>query len=183
MNNCINRLLLTVLLVPISGCSNHEQQAADDMTLRDFEQLVINGYIEPYKTGDTERWMEIFADDAVGMHNTLPALEGKQAIRQFAELVHSSFDIEQLDVTVDSVIREGTGRLPAAIIQPVLFSRAGMLKLRRNPGKANMYYCGNVKATAPGRSFWIWVTTTRHDPDDRPAQVSSRVFFFQPVKR
>ena len=107
MNNCLNRLLLTVFLVPISGCSNHEQQAADDMTLRDFEQLVINDYIEPYKTGDTERWMEIFADDAVGMHNTLPALEGKQAIRKFAEVVHSTFDIEQLDVTVDSVIREG----------------------------------------------------------------------------
>ncbi len=107
MNNSFNILLLTVLLVPVTGCSNHEQQAADDMTLRDFEQLVINGYIEPYKTGDTERWMDIFADDAVGMHNTLPALEGKQAIRQFAEVVHSSFDIGQLDVTVDSVIREG----------------------------------------------------------------------------
>ena len=107
MKNCFNMLLITIFLFLISGCSNREQQAVDDMTLPDFEQLVINGYIEPYKTGDTERWMEIFADDAVGMHNTLPALEGKQAIRQFAEVVHSSFNIEQLDVTVDSVIMEG----------------------------------------------------------------------------
>ena len=107
MNNRFNILLVTILLFLIAGCSDHEQQAVDEMTLADFEQLVINGYIEPYKSGDTERWMEIFADDAVGMHNTLPALEGKQAIRQFAEVVHSSFNIEQLDVTVDSVIREG----------------------------------------------------------------------------
>ena len=107
MNNCFNMLLITIFLFLITGCSNHEQQAVDEMTLPDFEQLVINGYIEPYKTGDTERWLEIFADDAVGMHNTLPALEGKQAIRQFAEVVHSSFNIEQLDVTVDSVTKEG----------------------------------------------------------------------------
>ena len=107
MKNCFNMLLITIFLFLITGCSNREQQAVDDMTLPDFEQLVINGYIEPYKTGDTERWMEIFADDAVGMHNTLPALEGKQAIRQFAEVVHSSFNIEQLDMTVDSVIMEG----------------------------------------------------------------------------
>ncbi len=107
MNNCAIMLLLTVLLVPVSGCADYERQPADEMTSQDFEQLVISGYIEPYKTGDTEHWMEIFADGAVGMHNTLPALEGKQAIRQFAEVVHSSFDIEQLDVTVDSVTREG----------------------------------------------------------------------------
>ena len=98
---------LYVLLVPLLfgyGCSRQGQQAAP---LPDFEQLVLNGYIEPYKTGDIERWLNSFADDAVGMHNTLPVLEGKQALRQFAETVHSTFNIEQLDVTVDSVSRSG----------------------------------------------------------------------------
>ena len=69
--------------------------------------MVLNDYIEPYKTGDIERWLDAFADDAVGMHNTLPALEGKQALRGFAEAVHSTFNIEQLDVSVDSVTRSG----------------------------------------------------------------------------
>ena len=97
-------ILLAGLLLPAHGCSRPDQQVA---SLPDFEQLVLNDYIKPYKTGDVERWLEVFADHAVGMHNTLPALEGKQALRQFAETVHSTFNIEQLDVTVDAVTRSG----------------------------------------------------------------------------
>ena len=107
MNNSLKLLLVSVFLLLTSGCSGQDRHAVD---LPDFEQLVLNSYIEPYKSGDTERWLEVFADDAVGLHNTLPALEGKQARRRFAETVHGTFIIEQLDVTVDSVITEGTGR-------------------------------------------------------------------------
>ena len=103
MNKYLN-ILLVALLLPAHGCSEKEEQVA---SLPEFEQLVLESYIEPYKTGDTERWLEIFADDAVGMHNTLPALEGKQALRKFAETVHGTFNIEQLDVTVDSVLTQG----------------------------------------------------------------------------
>ena len=108
MNNFFGLLLIPVFLLTVAGCSRQDQQMAP---LPDFEQLVLNSYIEPYKTGDIERWLDIFADDAVGMHNTLPALEGKQALRRFAETVHSTFNIEQLDVTVDSVITEGNWAL------------------------------------------------------------------------
>ena len=103
MNKYFNIFLVALLLLAY-GCSEQEQQVASQP---DFEQLVLKGYIEPYKTGDTERWLEIFADDAVGMHNTLPALEGKQALRRFAQTVHNTFNIEQLDVTVDTVTRSG----------------------------------------------------------------------------
>ncbi len=103
MNNYLYMLLVALALLA-NGCSRQDRQVA---SLPDFEQLVLEEYIEPYKTGDTEGWLEVFADDAVGMHNTLPALEGKQALRGFAETIHGAFDIEQLDVTVDSVITEG----------------------------------------------------------------------------
>ena len=103
MNNYLY-ILLVVMVLLANGCSRENRQVA---SLPDFEQLVLKEYIGPYKTGDTEGWLEVFADDAVGMHNTLPALEGKQALRGFAETVHGTFNIEQLDVTVDSVITEG----------------------------------------------------------------------------
>ncbi|MCY3750193.1 MAG: nuclear transport factor 2 family protein [Gammaproteobacteria bacterium] len=103
MNNYLY-ILLVALVLPANGCSRQDPQVA---SLPDFQQLVLKEYIEPYKTGDTEGWLEVFTDDAVGMHNTLPALEGKQALRRFAETVHGMFNIEQLDVTVDSVITEG----------------------------------------------------------------------------
>ena len=75
MNNYLFMLPVTLVLFA-SGCSRQDPQVA---SLPDFEQLVLKEYIEPYKTGDTEGWLEVFSDDAVGMHNTLPALEGKQA--------------------------------------------------------------------------------------------------------
>lgn len=103
MNNYLH-ILLVALVLFANACSRQDRQAASPP---DFEQLVLKEYIEPYKTGDTEGWLGVFADDAVGMHNTLPALEGKQALRGFAQTVHGTFDIEQLDVTVDSVITEG----------------------------------------------------------------------------
>lgn len=107
MHNDFKLLLILACLLLAPGCSNQDRQAGSEADLPDFEQLVLNGYIEPYKTGDVERWLDVFADDAVGMHNTLPPLEGKQALRQFAETVHSTFNIEQLDVTVDAVIQSG----------------------------------------------------------------------------
>ena len=107
MNNYLY-MLVVALVLPAYGCSEKEEQVA---SLPDFEQLVLKEYIEPYKAGDTEGWLEVFTDDAVGMHNTLPALEGKQALRRFAETVHSAFNVEQLDVTVDSVITQGNWAL------------------------------------------------------------------------
>ena len=104
MNRFYRLLLVAVFLAAFSGCSGQDRHTA---SLPDFEQLVLEDYIGPYKTGDIERWLEVFAEDAVGMHNTLPALEGKQALRRFAQTVHSTFNIEQLDVTVDSVTRSG----------------------------------------------------------------------------
>ena len=104
MKTCKNILQIALLVLLAYGCSKHDQRGEP---LPDFEQLVLEEYIEPYKTGDIERWLKIFAEDAVGMHNTMPALEGKEALRQFAETVHSTFNIEQLDVTVDSSINEG----------------------------------------------------------------------------
>ena len=103
MNNYLC-ILLVALAMSTNACSRQDRQVE---SLPDFEQLVQKEYIDPYKTGDTEGWLEVFADDAVGMHNTLPALVGKEALRGFAETVHGAFDIEQLDVTVDSVTTEG----------------------------------------------------------------------------
>ena len=104
MNNFSASLPGLALLLAVSGCSGPDQRA---QPLPDFEQLVLRDYVEPYKTGDIERWLDVFAEHAVGMHNTLPALEGKPALRQFASAVHENFNIEQLDVSVNSVTRSG----------------------------------------------------------------------------
>ena len=73
----------------------------------DFEKLVLEHYIAPFKNAETDKWMQVFAEDAVGMHNTLPAFVGKQAIRQFADIVAQNLNIEQMDVVLDEVRGNG----------------------------------------------------------------------------
>ena len=45
------------------------------------------------------------------MHHTLPALEGRDAIRDFGRMVHETFVIDRFDLTVDEVRVEGAWAL------------------------------------------------------------------------
>ncbi|MCY4565452.1 MAG: nuclear transport factor 2 family protein [Gammaproteobacteria bacterium] len=64
-------------------------------------------YIAPYVAGDTDAWLEIFDEDIVALHDGLPALTGKAAVREFAEVVAGHFVIEKMDAVVDEVRRGG----------------------------------------------------------------------------
>ena len=91
--------LTFIVLASIGGCTNQDDDAAHP----DFKELVHKSYIEPFKHADTEQWMQVFADDVVGMHNTLPPLVGKDAVRQFGDMVAENLNIEQMDIVVDNV--------------------------------------------------------------------------------
>ena len=71
--------------------------------LPDFERLVLTHYVLPLTEGDVERWLSVFTDDAVAMHNRRPADVGKESIRAFAELVASNFDVAEMTAVVDDV--------------------------------------------------------------------------------
>ena len=76
-----------------------------------FRDWVEQRYAEPFRSGDTDRWVEAFSTEAVGMHHTLPALEGREAIRDFGRMVHDRFVIEQFDLTVNEVRVSGNWAL------------------------------------------------------------------------
>jgi len=73
----------------------------------DFEQLFADRYVEPYNARDVDRWLQAFAEDAVGMHNGLPPLTGREAIRGFGEAVRDNFEVAQIDAGIDEVRRSG----------------------------------------------------------------------------
>lgn len=102
------RLISPALLICffLGACAEPEQAPHPD-----FKQLVLENYIAPFKNAETERWMKVFAEDAVGMHNTLPAFVGKAAIQQFADIVEQNLNIEQLDVIIDDVQVNGSWAL------------------------------------------------------------------------
>ncbi|NKB35973.1 MAG: DUF4440 domain-containing protein [Gammaproteobacteria bacterium] len=104
----IVKILLPVLLVSLTAACSAERNTE---ALPDFEQLVLNNYITPFKNAETEKWLQVFAEDAIGMHNTLPAFVGKEAIAQFGAMVGQNLNIEQMDVTIEEVKVNGSWAL------------------------------------------------------------------------
>ena len=97
-------LIWTLAALALAGCAETNNSAGAEPDLRaDFQTR----YIEPYVAGDVEGWMHVFADDAVALHDGLPPLDGKAAIRGFADAVAANFSIKRLNAEVDEVRRDG----------------------------------------------------------------------------
>lgn len=94
----------TILLSVLCGCEKSDK--TDDVS-HALTNAVKTRYIAPYKAGNTDEWLRVFSDDAVALHDGLPPLEGKEAIRWFADTVAENFEIRRLDVSVDEVRRRG----------------------------------------------------------------------------
>ncbi|MDE0130507.1 MAG: nuclear transport factor 2 family protein [Gammaproteobacteria bacterium] len=70
---------------------------------KQFRDWVEERYAQPFRDGETDRWVAVFDENAVGMHHTLPAMEGREAIRNFGRMVHENLVVEQFDLTVKEV--------------------------------------------------------------------------------
>lgn len=88
----------------LSACA---ETMSDEQLRKHLEQQFQERYIDPYVRGDTKGWLSVFAEDAVALHDDLPALEGRESIQRFAEAVSANFTIEKLDAVVDEVRRQG----------------------------------------------------------------------------
>ena len=112
------RYLTTIACAAIlAGCTQHADVGRDvgsvsaasvsAATLEQFQKRVDHGYIEPFMAGDVDRWVEILDDDVVGLHNRLPALEGKQALRGFGEFVAANVLVAEMSVSLAGFRRDG----------------------------------------------------------------------------
>ena len=93
---------LCVILVCSLGCATVQQPTSIDV-----RRWVAERYVEPFQNGDVDTWLQVFADDALAMHNTLPPLRGRQAIRGFGEMVRDNLDIQRFDVEVLEIKQKG----------------------------------------------------------------------------
>lgn len=100
----MRRLFLISVAVLLSTACDNEHI---NNTPVDFERLFAERYVEPYNTKDMERWADAFSDDAVGMHNGLPPLEGRAAIFGFGDAVRNNFEIADIDASIDEVRHSG----------------------------------------------------------------------------
>ena len=93
---------------PIAPASiSQNSQAAGQAELAMFEQRITRDYVDPFAAGDVERWLLIFDDDVVALHNRMPSMRGKEALRGFASFVRDNLTVADMSVTLEGVRREG----------------------------------------------------------------------------
>ena len=86
-------LLGCTLLVEQSESSDENSAAhkSDVQAILEFEQTVFDAQI----AGDFDAWLSSFTEDAIVMVPNLPALNGKQAIRQWNAPIFEQFHLHE----------------------------------------------------------------------------------------
>ena len=92
------------LFALLAGCAS----APPAPSAADFDRLVQQRYVAPFKAGDAATWTQAFAPQAVGLHDRLPALVGRAAIAEFGQRVAGFLRIERFDVTVEELRVNGS---------------------------------------------------------------------------
>lgn len=100
-----------------------------DPGLAQFQQWIDQRYIKPFAQGDNERWKEVLADDVVGLHNRVPAMEGIEAVGAFGEMVAETVRVENLSVTLQGARVNGDWAYTWGVFHSDLFQRADGTRL------------------------------------------------------
>lgn len=85
----------------LAGCASAPPTAAD------MERQFRERYVAPFQRGDAATWAQVFAANAVGLHDRRPADVGQAAIAEFGQMVAKHLKIERFDVTVEEVRSHG----------------------------------------------------------------------------
>lgn len=100
-------LAASALLVTACQPEAPADRPASADPLPDFHALFAERYMEPFNAKDIPAWLDAFAEDAVGLHNGLPPLVGRDAIRGFGEAVRDGFELAEIDAQVDEIRQSG----------------------------------------------------------------------------
>jgi len=95
----IARRVLAVLAVLVCSTVSAQETPSDQY----FKELVANAYVEPFRSGDIERWLKAFGVDALALHNHRPMDRGIDAIEAFGTSVHQHFELQEYEVEVTDV--------------------------------------------------------------------------------
>jgi hypothetical protein len=99
----IGSLILSLLLYSISPAALADTGAApNDQYFRD---LVANRYVEPFRQGNVELWIQAFDENAIALHNHRSADRGRISIEEFGRAVHDNLELAEYDVEVTDIRR------------------------------------------------------------------------------
>ena len=98
------KLLPFALLLQAFSVALQAETAHDDAY---FRELVATRYVEPFRSGDVDRWIQAFDDQAIAMHNRRPMDRGRAAIEAFGRMVHTHLELREYEVEVTDIRRSG----------------------------------------------------------------------------
>lgn len=82
-------------------------RAEDTMDDAYFQALVATRYVEPFRQGNIDLWIQAFAENAIALHNRRAADRGRAAIEAFGRSVQKHFSLAEYEVEVTDVRRSG----------------------------------------------------------------------------
>lgn len=91
------------LLLALVGSARAETTMDDSY----FRNLVNTRYVEPFRQGNIDLWMQAFDENAIALHNRRPADRGRAAIEVFGRSVQEHFKLAEYDVAVTDIRRSG----------------------------------------------------------------------------
>ena len=108
------RLFLTLAALAMASCTHANDlkkpavsSVQTSPSKEYFSARMAKDYVAPFKAGDVDMWLEIFDDDIVALHNFLPAMQGKDQVRQFGSFVRDNLNVADMSVTIEGVRAEG----------------------------------------------------------------------------
>jgi len=101
-------LVAVIVVVALGARPAPEPGPADPGQL---ERLVRDDYVDAFVREDADRWLGLFADDAIALHHESPAAEGKSAIAGLLDSFRAEFRVLDMQVTVEEVRISGNWAL------------------------------------------------------------------------
>lgn len=95
----ISRLVVVFMALSFSGGLLGQDLPPDNF----FKSLVARSYVEPFRGGDIDLWIQAFDENALALHNHRPIDRGREAIETFGRAVHEHFELREYEVEVTDV--------------------------------------------------------------------------------
>ena len=100
-------LLTLLILCNVAACQPDDSSPCAPPSISHFQELIDERYVAPFKAGDTETWLELFAPNATALHNRVPAFIGREAVAGFGAVVSDTFEVTEMEVIVEEVDNSG----------------------------------------------------------------------------
>jgi ketosteroid isomerase-like protein len=153
---CHMRTISILAAAALSGCAVHAETdnvqhniavtQSEEWTLAKAQHAIDTNYIAPFKAGKVEQWLEIFDKDAIGLHNRMPAMEGKEGLRGFGRFVAQNLDVTAMSVKLTGIRQEGDLAYSWGTYRSSLIMRSSGLPMPGHSGEGKVFFVWKKQA-------------------------------------